>query len=450
MSLALPQGAREVLARLTRAGYEAYLVGGAVRDLLLSRAVSDIDVATSARPDEVRALFSPLRVVETGIAHGTVTVLLENGEKAEITTFRKEGAYSDFRHPDRVEFVDDVFSDLARRDFTVGAMALSLEGQLLDPYGGREDLAAGVLRAVGEAERRFSEDALRILRGLRFVATLGFSLEKTTRRAMHKMKDRLSLVARERQFSELCRLLCGEFAERVLFGEREILAVVLPELLPTFDFEQKSPYHAWDVYTHTGKTVCALPRESALRLAALYHDLGKPQAFFTDEKGVGHFYGHAEHSTRIAVRSLRDFAAPRLLAHEVAALVALHDDVLTPTKKCVRRRLYRHGEAFLVRLITFQRADASAHGSALAEEKLRELDAFERLLSEVLCEEKERGGGALALSGEDLLALGIPESPALGRILQLLREAVLEEEVANTREALLPRALSEWELMKGD
>ncbi len=445
MKKRLPPTAICVLSQLRECGHDAYLVGGAVRDLLLDREIHDIDIATSATPDEVREAFSSSRVIDTGILHGTVTVLFGDGSRAEITTFRAEGAYSDARHPDSVSFVRDPYADLARRDFTVGAMALSLEGELFDPFGGKEDLAAGVLRAVGDPQARFSEDALRILRALRFSSEYGFVLEEETRLAAHCCAERLLLVAKERLFSEFSRLLLGRDVCRVLLEEREIIARLVPEVRECFDFDQHSHHHCFDVYRHIAETVSAVEPVLELRLAAFYHDIGKPRVFTRDETGEGHFYSHAGESAFLAQKSLAAFGAPSKLREKVLFLVRQHVTVLRADEKGVRRALARYGEENLRALLKLKRADALAQSRAARAAHLEELSVFEAELSRFLQVSAAPSLKTLAVNGEDLLALGVPQGKTLGKILDALLTLVVDGEVENQFAKLLEKAREFWE-----
>ena len=291
--------ALEILDTLERAGHQAVLVGGCVRDALLGREPHDYDAAVSAPPEEILAACrSKFKCIPTGLAHGTVTVV-HSGLPVEVTAFRKEGTYSDHRHPDRVEYTSRLEEDLARRDFTVNAMAWDRSG-LIDPFGGQADLAAGVIRCVGEPDRRFQEDALRVLRGLRLAAQLDFRLEGETAAAIRRNTPLLSYVAWERIQAEFLRLLCCPGAERILLDFPETVCQIVPELTPAVGFDQKNPHHCYDVYTHSVKALGQVRPEPALRLAALLHDIGKPACFSLDGQGVGHFYGHEGESARLA------------------------------------------------------------------------------------------------------------------------------------------------------
>ena len=302
----VPQPVREMLALLRESGHTPYLVGGCVRDLLRGAEPDDYDMTSDARPEEVMALFGA-DAHPTGLMHGTVT-LVRGGFAVEHTTERCDGAYRDSRHPESVRFTGSIEEDLARRDFTVNAIALSADGRLVDPFGGQADLRAGVLRCVGDPARRFGEDALRILRLLRFASVLGFSVEENTARAARERRDGLRAIAHERVCAELNKLLCGEHAAAVLLEYPDILGVVLPEILPCVGFDQRNPHHCYDVWEHTARAVGAAPPTRVLRWTMLLHDLGKPKCFTQDANGIGHFYGHTAVSAEMAEEIMARFA----------------------------------------------------------------------------------------------------------------------------------------------
>ena len=322
--MTIPQAALDALEQLNRAGFSAWLVGGCVRDLLMGRTPGDYDITTAARPEQVEAVFAGERIIETGLKHGTVTVLL-GGLPLEITTYRQEAAYSDHRHPDAVRFAPSLEADLSRRDFTVNAMAWHPAEGLVDLFGGREDLKAGIIRCVGRPEQRFSEDALRILRALRFASVLGFRLDGETRRAALERRELLSHVSRERIAAELTGILCGKDVRRVVTELWPVLAVPIPELAPMAGFDQRSPYHCYDVLTHCAAAAEAVPPEKTVRWAALLHDAGKPACFTVDEQGRGHFYGHAKQSAHLAETALTRLRFDRDTVRRVTRLVELHD-----------------------------------------------------------------------------------------------------------------------------
>ncbi|MCI9037420.1 MAG: HD domain-containing protein [Oscillospiraceae bacterium] len=432
----LPEAVEEVLARLEAAGYEAWCVGGAVRDLLLGRTPGDWDVTTDAEPEAALALFAP-NALPTGLKHGTVTVK-SGGQGVEVTTFRRDGDYLDGRHPEHVTFTRSLREDLARRDFTVNAIAMDRRGALADPFRGREDLAAGVLRAVGEPEKRFQEDALRILRGLRFASRLGFAVELGTAEALRRCAPLLGRIAPERIHAELTGILCGDHVLEVLLAYPDVLGVFLPEILPCVGFDQRSVYHCYDVWEHTARAVAASPPVPEVRYALLLHDLGKPGTFSLDGEGRGHFYGHWRRSTALADGILERLRFDNQSRRTILTLVERHDCELALSERAVRRALARYGEGTLRLLLAVKRADNLAQAEPYRGRQ-RLLDQWEDLLSLVL----EQGAcfslRQLAVKGGDLTALGL-EGPAVGRALEGLLELVLDEKLPNDRAMLLEYA----------
>ena len=431
----LPPQVLQAIEMLNAAGHRAYLVGGAVRELLRGRgAVTDFDLTTSARPEETERVFADFRLIETGLKHGTVTVVLD-GLPLEITTFRVDGAYSDGRHPDGVAFTPSLERDLERRDFTINAMAYHPREGLIDLHGGREDLMAGLVRCVGDPDRRFREDGLRMLRGMRFAAVLGFRLEQNTGAALLRNRALLDGIAQERVREELTKLLCGQNAGRVLVEYAPVAAQVLPEVEPTFGFDQRSPWHDKDVWRHTLAAVDAAPADPVLRWAALLHDLGKPACFTLDEKGVGHFYGHGEESARLAGQILSRLRFDTDTRQKIVALVALHDRPIVPERRPIRRLLAQLGPEGTAKLIALHRADNAAQ-SPLAAGRQGELDRAQAVLDQLLAEGACFQKKDLAVNGRDMLALGL-KGPEIGQALDRCLEAVLAERLPNQREALL-------------
>ena len=423
-----------VLERLERAGFRAVLVGGCVRDRLLGLSSHDYDVAASALPEQVEAACADLPCVETGIRHGTVTVL-SGGLPVEVTTFRREGGYSDHRRPDRVEFTQSLEEDLARRDFTVNAMAWERNGRVTDPFGGRADLEQRLVRCVGEPGRRFEEDALRVLRGLRLAAQLGFSLHPDTAAALRRHIPQLSLVARERIWAELVRLLCSPGAGKILLDFPEAAVQAVPELGPCVGFDQRNPHHLWDVYTHSVKTLEGVPPSPALRLAALLHDAGKPACFTLDGAGVGHFYGHAQKSAALARAALERLRAPGGVRDRAVSLVERHHLPVEASEKWAGRWLSRLGPDLFFDLLALKRADALAcapdGGGGLAA-----LDGAQALARALLERSPCLTLKDLAVNGRDALAAGL-EGPEIGRALKKLLEQAAEGTLPNDRAVLL-------------
>lgn len=435
----VPAHVEAALGALRAAGFAAYPVGGCVRDSLLDLAPADWDICTDARPEDAARVFSDCRVIGTGLAHGTVTVVLD-GRPVEVTTFRAESGYADGRHPDSVRFIGSLTEDLSRRDFTINAMALAPDGGVIDPFRGQDDLRAGVIRCVGDPAARFSEDALRVLRALRFAARLGFELEPGTAAAVRACAPGLEKISRERVFSELGGMLTGAYAGQALRGFPDVVFSVLPELSGEYGFRQNNPHHVHDVWTHTTMAVDAAPRDVVLRLAMLLHDAGKPETYFTDAAGVGHFYGHAEAGARLADGALRRLRCPNAAREEIVRLVALHSTAPPQTKRGVRRLVIRLGEPFLRRLILCWRADAADRAEGVRTEHLAAIGRTEALLDELMDEERCFSLRDLAVKGDDLLALGLRPGPGVGRLLRELFRLVTEEGVPNERETLLALA----------
>ena len=428
-----PRQVHELLTRLEQAGSAAFLVGGCVRDLLMGRQPQDWDAATSARPERVMELFAP-DARPTGLQHGTVTVRLD-GRDFEVTTFRRDGKYLDSRHPDHVEFTSSLEEDLSRRDFTINAMAMDRRGGLIDPFGGREDLERAVLRCVGEPDQRLTEDALRVMRGLRFAATLGLEVDALTAQALHRRREGLEEIAAERIAAELTKLICGPFALDVLLEYADVLAVVIPEIAPAVGFDQRNPHHCYDVWEHSVRAMAAAPADAVVRYTLLLHDLGKPETFSLDENGVGHFYSHGRASAEIARRVCRRLRLDRHTSDAVELLVRCHDVEVPLTEKGIRRQLRALGEENLRRLLQVKRGDNLAqHPDYLGRQN--HIAQLEQMLDLVLQEEQCFSLKQLSVKGNDLLAIGL-SGPAVGKALDALLDQVVEGKLPNEREMLL-------------
>lgn len=429
----LPEYVLDCLSALENAGYAAYVVGGCVRDACLGLTPQDFDMCTSALPEQTEAVFADRRLVLAGKKHGTVGVVTEQGV-VEITTFRTEGTYGDNRHPDWVAFVHQVDEDLARRDFTVNAMAYSPKRGFADPFGGQGDLENKMLRAVGDPGQRFREDSLRILRGVRFAVRYGLQVEENTWQAMLSEAQLMENLARERVFEELCKLLpLVTAADLKKFAP--ILAAVIPELQPLIGFDQRSPHHAYDLFTHVAHVTAAVPAMLPLRWAALLHDIGKIPTFTRDETGRGHFYGHAPAGAEMAEAVLRRLKAPTALREQVVLLIGRHMTKLEPDKKILRRWLGRLGWETIEQLLWLQEADMGSKGTGKPEE-MRQFSEIRTLLEEIRAENACLTLKDLAVNGNDLMALGYT-GKGIGQMLAALLEQVLEETLPNQRDALL-------------
>lgn len=436
--MVLPEAVTTALSLLNEAGFEAYTVGGCTRDSILGTDPKDWDITTSALPEETLAVFQDYRTIETGLKHGTVAVRISH-QTLEITTYRVDGTYEDSRHPDKVTFTRSLSEDLARRDFTMNAIAYHPAEGFVDLYDGAKDIASKTIRCVGNPKTRFTEDALRMLRALRFSSTLGFSIEEETSLAIHSLKERILYVAEERIATELLQLLCGAHVADVLLEYKDVFAVLIPELKPCFGFAQHNKYHVYDVYEHIVRSVAAVEPEPELRLAMLLHDIGKPETFFLDEQNVGHFYGHAKASVRMAEDILSRLRLPNKLQTEVLTLVEYHDYPLEADRKILRRRLHKFGKTTLQNLLKVQRADVSAQNPEFLD-RLQTLKEIELSLEHLLLEKPAFRIQDLAITGEDLQALGMKPGPDMGKLLNELLQKVMAEELPNQRFALLDYA----------
>ncbi len=436
MKFEIPSGARHMLQTLSDAGYEAYLVGGCVRDLLRGVEPHDWDICTSARPEETEACFAGHRIIETGLKHGTVTVL-EEGEPYEITTYRTEGPYSDSRRPDYVKFVSSLEADLARRDFTMNAIALGLEGGPRDPFGGADDIKAGVIRCVGEPAQRFQEDGLRVMRALRFGAVLGYEIEEQTVRAIHENRHMLERVAAERINVELRKLLVGEKAGDILRQYPDVFRQFWPQLEPLVTLEQNNPWHCWGGWEHTIHAVKAAPADLIPRLTMLLHDIGKPACKSTDENGIDHFYGHPAVSAKLADQMLRTLKFDSKTRERVVTLVEHHDAQIPCRDRSIRKWLGRLGPETFFQLLEVKRADGMGQAYELVKDRLAELEEIKTKAEEIVAQGQCFSLKDLAVNGQDVIAAGVAPGPEVGRALSKLLERVLSGEVPNERKILL-------------
>ena len=440
----MPNTVNRIINTFIKNGFFAYVVGGCVRDSLLNTVPSDWDICTSALPEDMKRLFQ--KTVDTGIQHGTVSILLDGGI-FEVTTFRCDGDYKDHRRPEHVTFTKSITEDLARRDFTVNAMAYSPVRGLRDDFGGREDLRNGVLRCVGDPGERFREDALRILRALRFAARFGLTIEEKTAAALRENRELLRNISPERIFSELKGILCARGAGEMLLAFPEVFFVILPELAPMRGFDTRRPQnHCWDVWGHTAHAVDAIAPESVLRLTMLFHDSGKPETFRYDaQAGFGRFPGHPAVSARIADAALRSLRCDNAARERVVTLVENHEMRTGHGKKDLRRLLAKIGEKNMHDLLLVRRADAAAHAPEAAARLTALADEDERILHEITAERGCLHVKDLAVSGNDLLALGLKPGAAVGETLSRLLDLVLDEEVPNEKGALLAAARKEMQ-----
>lgn len=447
MTMDMPKNVDTAINLLQSAGFEAYAVGGCVRDSLLGKTPNDWDITTSAKPEDMKSVFADFHCIDTGIKHGTVTVVID-GEPLEITTFRLDGEYEDNRHPKSVTFTSNLGADLGRRDFTVNAMAYSKMTGTVDLFGGQNDLKNGIIRCVGDPDRRFNEDALRILRALRFASALDFEIEEKTAQSLLKNRALLGNISEERIAKELLKLVCGKGAKRILTDFAPVLFEILPELQPMYKNSHDNPHHCYDIYEHTLIAVESIDPEPTLRFAMLLHDCGKPAVKKFDENGVAHFYGHQRISAEISAQILARLKVSNKFRDEILFLVSNHDrwELYENTEK-MPRYLSKFGLDGVLNLLKVMRADVLAQSPeyryrldqiADAEETAKNLAAQKPCLS--LSE--------LQINGRTLMNIGIPQGRKLGAVLAQLLDEVIDGVTKNTQEALTTRAREIYSEMK--
>lgn len=435
MQVNLPEKVSYIIQQLEQAGHEAYAVGGCVRDSLLGRNPDDWDVTTSATPQQVKAVFC--RTIDTGIQHGTVTVMLEK-EGFEVTTYRIDGEYEDSRHPKEVTFTANLTEDLKRRDFTINAMAYNDRSGIVDVFGGMEDLRQGIIRCVGNARERFTEDALRMMRAVRFSAQLGFTIDEQTRQAVTELVQTLENISAERIQTELVKLLLSPHPDYVREAYRlGITKVILPELDKAFATGQNNPHHIYTVGEHLMNCLLHVRADKALRIAALLHDIGKPETKTTDDAGVDHFYGHVERSEEIAVRILRRMKFDNDTIEKTRRYIRYHDYSIEPTPKVVRRAVNKIGTDCFAQVLEIKHADTLAQSDYRREQKLALLSQISDIYKEIMEQNQCVSLKTLKISGNDLIALGVPKGKRIGELLQLLLEDVLQTPEHNDRDYLM-------------
>lgn len=445
----IPAGARYVIRLLEGEGYTSYVVGGCVRDSLLGKTPHDWDICTSADPGVVLEIMADygIKMIETGLQHGTVTAIVGD-ESYEITTFRMDGEYTDNRRPNYVEFVGDVVDDLARRDFTINAMAYNEYEGLVDPYGGYGDLCDGVIRCVGHPDDRFREDALRIMRALRFSATYGFKIEEQTAYSIHKNRSLLRRISAERIQSELTKMLCGKGVLDILLEYKDVMAVIIPELEPCIGFDQNNPYHIYDVYDHIAHAVSNYRgNDISIKMALLLHDIGKPECYIEDDEGIGHFYEHSVASFRKATDVMKHLRFDNKTTEEVVRLVLYHDADIQPTFRSVRRWLNKIGMDMLCKLVRVREADVNAQSKrnqiARIDHCWMVFDVAKEVIEQAQCFTLKD----LAINGNDILSLGVEPGPRVGKVLNYLLDQVLDGILENIHELLVEEAKR---FLKGD
>lgn len=434
MDTFLPLYGQKAIEILEKAGFEAYAVGGCVRDFLLGKIPLDIDITTSALPNDIINVFSDFKVIKTGLKHGTVTVIIDSNP-IEITTFRIDGKYNDLRHPENISFTKDIFEDLKRRDFTINAIAYNPKSGFKDPFGGKSDIKNKIIKAVGDAESRFSEDALRILRALRFSSDLGFSIEKKTSESIHKCKNLLKNISFERINKEFNGIICGKNAEKVLFDFKDTIGVFIPEIKPMIGFDQQNPHHIYDVYVHTLKVTANVPQEKIIRLCAFFHDIGKPFVFTKDQKGIGHFYLHQKKSVEIALNVLNRLRYDKKTIHDVTEIIKYHDIPLK-TEKEVKKWLGYYGDENFIRLLSIKKGDILAQSPKYLD-NLEKLQKIYNIYNEIKTKNDCIKISDLKINGTDLIALGFKEGKKIGETLNLILEQIIDGNLKNEKKDIL-------------
>lgn len=434
MKIKLPVAVQKAIKQLNAAGQEAYAVGGCVRDSLMGRIPADWDITTSATPQQTKSIFEGMPIIETGIQHGTITVLID-GQPLEITTYRIDGNYSDSRHPDQVLFTENLKEDLSRRDFTVNALAYHPDTGIVDCFGGTKDLERQIIRCVGESDKRFNEDALRIMRAIRFASQLSFSLESETEKSLRRNSPLLRKIAPERLQVELMKLLCGVQAQTVLLDFPDVLGQIIPELLPMIGFDQQTPYHIYDIYEHTVRSVAAIENDPVLRLTMLLHDIGKPSRFTVDEKGQGHFKEHSKSSVELSKQILSRLRFDKRTTQRVLTLVKYHDVNLEPKENLIKRWLGRLTPEGFFQLIKIKLADNAAQNPVY--DRSSSYEEIIRMAQKILDNEACFSLSSLAVNGNDLLEMGIPAGKEVGEMLQHLLQIVIDGKCENARDKLL-------------
>ena len=434
MRINIPDEAGHIIGTLEENGYEAYAVGGCVRDSILGLDPKDWDICTSATPQQAKEVFSGRHIIETGLKHGTITLILDH-KPFEITTFRVDGIYSDNRRPDTVEFVGSLKADLARRDFTINAMAYSPKTGVVDFFGGMDDIR-GIIKCVGEAGDRFREDALRIMRALRFASQLGFSIEEGTAKAVVENRGLLKNISAERVAAELNKFIVGDSAAQLMQEYAPVFAEIIPELAPMFGFEQNHRFHCYDVWTHTLKSVENAPKDQTLRLTMLLHDIAKPQCYL-EEEDRGRFPGHQQPGSEMAGRILRRLRYDNETVDTVKQLILHHDAKIQPERKTVKRWLNRIGEHRLRQLIEVKKADIAAQDEKYLQERLDIITGVQSLADEIIEQQLCFSLKDLAVNGSDIIALGVREGAEIGTILNQLVDIVINEEADNDKAQLL-------------
>lgn len=443
MTISLPAWVEFALEKLNKKGYLAYVVGGSVRDIVMGGIPNDWDITTNAKPEQIKAIFD--KTVDTGLKHGTVSVFIDNNE-LEITTFRKEGKYSDKRHPDIVEFVDNVEEDLKRRDFTINALCYNHKEGVVDIFNGLEDIKNKTVRCIGNPDDRFNEDALRMIRAIRFSTKLDFQIEKNTFDSIIRNCSLINYIANERVNDEFSKILISNSPSKgvELLRQCGLLNILLPELQKCFGVDQQNPYHVYDVYYHILKTLESVENRLDLRLVMLLHDIGKPATKTIDNKGVGHFYGHAPKSAIIAKDILLRFKYSNEMISKVTTLIDIHDDRIKEDTISVKRFIAKRGWNNFWDYIKVRNADINGQNKDKYAKSKQSLDAIYQIAKYIETDKEPLFQKDLAVDGTDLISTGLKEGKEIGEILESLLKEVIINPKLNNKEKLLTLAREKW------
>ena len=439
MIIEYPNEVKTIIERLSKKGFEAFIVGGCVRDCFMNTIPHDWDICTNAEPDQTESCFSEYKTISIGKKHGTIGIVI-HGKLYEVTTYRVDGEYLDNRRPDSVEFTSNIKNDLSRRDFTINAMAYNRNSGLVDCFGGKDDIKNKLIKCVGNPEKRFNEDALRILRGLRFASRLDFEIEKETSNAIHNLKYLLYNVSKERIKEELIGIVCGKSAERILNDYRDVIAELLPEITPCFDFEQRTPHHCFDVYRHITHSVGMIEPEPLLRLTMLLHDIGKPQACYEDKNGRRHFKGHPKISAELAEVILKRLRFSNAFITGCLKLIEYHDVRFKGNKSTVKRVIGQIGTENTENLFKIQYADTMSQSDYRREQKLNDLKTAQMHFNEVVINDECCTLKQLDIKGNELKTECGIEGKNISNTLNYLLDLVIDEKTENKKSELIKAA----------
>lgn len=438
----LPNQVNIALTQLNENGFEAFLVGGCVRDALIHVKQKDFDITTNARPEEMLNIFKNFKVIETGLKHGTITVIIES-LPIEITTYRIDGTYLDHRRPENVEFTNRLKDDVSRRDFTINSICYHPQTGFVDYFNGQEDINNKIIKTVGEPKERFKEDALRMLRALRFSAVLGFEIEEKTKLAIIENKNLLLKISMERIAQEFMKILMAPYSKQILHEYSSIIAAFLPEIIPSIGFAQQTKYHCYDVYDHSVEAVTAVKNTKVLKLSAFFHDIGKPNTFSLDEFGNGHFYNHTKESVTITQIILKRLKFDNNTLEQVLQLITYHDVSCASNEKSIKRWLNKVTPEVFLNLLELQKADCLAQ-SPNYRYRLEEIKKVKQIALEIMEKGSPFSIKDLSINGKDLMSMGFIQGNEIGKILNDLLELVIEEKVSNDKDILISYVKNKW------